>query len=200
MSRFARALVAFLGGTGGLAIPAAAQVRDLRTQTDAFGATEVSFCAGPSPDTFGLPGHAFVAFSDERHGQPRRFRAIGHTIGPQTGSAAAAFTYFNGATVAGRQAEERYTALKQACLTAKVDRVVFDRAVAAARPTLTALGIDAATAATLERYSLNGQDCMDFLMRVARQLAPAGLTVPPRAATDLPAGYVGKLIAANRPR
>ena len=174
-----------------------AHEKDLRTQTDNLGETEISFCARPSPDAFGFPGHAFVGFSEKPHGQPRVYRAVGNTVGAAVGITPTIFTYFGGASVAGRQAEERYTHMKQACLTLGVDRAVYQRALSAARPTLTILGVPDTVAASIERYSLNENDCIDFAMKVAQQLRSAGLSVPARAATDTPPAYITKLINAN---
>lgn len=175
---------------------ASAHERDLRTQTDAGAATEINFCARPSPNAFGFPGHAFVAFSERPSGGGRTFRAVGHTVASGIGAAAALFTYFGG-SVSGQQMEERYTHVKQDCLTVKVDRSVYRQALAAARPTLTAVGIPDNAAATAERYALNGNDCIDFILRIAETLRSAGLTVPARSATDTPMQYVRKLVSAN---
>src|SRR5690606_36732076 len=75
---------------------AGAHEKDLRRQTDAAGLTEISFCARPSPDAFGFPGHAFVAFSDQIAGGSRSFRAVGHTLAAGTGTAAVVLSYFGG--------------------------------------------------------------------------------------------------------
>jgi len=175
--------------------PAYARDKDLRTKTDAAGVTEISFCARPSPNSFGFPGHAFVAFNDQSPGGS--FRSVGQTVAPGTGAAAAAFTYFGGGSVAGQQAEERYSHLKQDCLTLQLDRDVYQRAIATARPTLTVLGIPDQVAASVERYSLSGNDCMDFILRVAQPLKSAGLSIPARGATDTPLDYIRKMTAAN---
>jgi hypothetical protein len=181
-----------------LAIPAAlAREKDLRTQTDASGVTEIGFCARPSPNSWGFPGHAFVSFSEQRAGQRRIFRAVGHTVAPSITAPAAVFTYFGGGSVAGQQAEERFTHLKQACLTVQVDRARYQDALMAARPTLVILGIPDNVAASAERYSLSGNDCLDFMIRVAQTLRAAGLVVPSRTSTDTPMTFVQKLIAAN---
>jgi hypothetical protein len=179
------------------AAPALAHERDLRTMTDGNGETEVAFCSRPSPNSFGFPGHAFVTFSTRSPDGMRVFRAIGHTVGTGTSGASAAFTYFSGGSVAGAQAEERYTSMKQACLTAKVDRVVYNQALAAAQPTLTRLGFPASVAASMERYTLGSNDCVTFAERVAATLKAAGLTVPTRSPTDTPATWINKLIASN---
>ena len=180
-----------------ITVPASARDKDLRTATDAAGETEVGFCSRPSPNTFGFPGHAFVTFSAIKPGGGRDFRAIGHTVNAGTSTSAAVLSYFGGAGVSGRQAEERYTAIKQACLTVKVDRAVFTRALTVAQPTLTALGIPADVAASIERYSLGSNDCVTFAQSVAAVVASAGLVVPVRAATDTPATWINKLIVAN---
>ncbi|MFG1289854.1 hypothetical protein [Xanthobacter versatilis] len=181
----------------GLTQPANAHEKDLRGRTDAAGLTEISFCARPSPNAFGFPGHAFVAFSDQgAHASPG-FRAVGHTVAGGVGAPAAIVTYFGGGSVAGQQAEERYSHLKQGCLTLKVDRDTYHRAIEAARPTLSALGIPDDLAASAERYSLSGNDCMDFIIKVAQPLKSVGLSAPPRTATDTPLRYIQKMIATN---
>jgi hypothetical protein len=179
------------------AAPAFAHERDLRTMTDGNGETEVAFCSRPSPNSFGFPGHAFVVFSARSPDGVRVFRAVGHTVGAGTSGTSAAFTYFSGGSVAGAQAEERYTSMKQACLTAKVDRAVYNQAVAAAQPTLTKLGFPASLAASMERYTLGSNDCVTFVEKVAVTLKTAGLTVPVRNSTDTPATWINKLIASN---
>ena len=168
---------------------ASAREKDLRTQSDAWGETEISFCSRPSPDAFGFPGHAFVGFSEKPREQARTFRAVGHTVAASAGLAPIVFTYFGGASVAGRQAEERYTHMKQACLTLQVDRTLYQRALAAARPTLSVLGIPDAVAASLERYSLNENDCIDFAIKVAEQLRPCRFV----SASPFRCGYTGGL-------
>lgn len=172
--------------------------KDLRTRTDARGATEIGFCSRPSRAApFNFPGHTFVTFSEARPSAGRTFRSVGHTVAG-AGVTPTVFTYFGGKPVAGKQAEERYTDVMQACLTVAVDREAYERAVAAARPTLTAIGLSDGVAAAAESYALNDNDCVDYAMRVAKALEPAGLKVPARAATDLPADYIAKMKASNK--
>lgn len=179
-------------------VGALAADKDLRTRTDANGETEIGFCSRPSRAApFNFPGHTFVTFSDARPGAGRTFRSVGHTVAGAD-VAPTVFTYFGGKPVAGKQAEERYTDVMQACLTVKVDREAYERAVAAARPTFTTIGLPDGVAAAAESYALNDNDCVDYAMRVAKALEPAGLTVPARAATDFPADYVAKMKAANK--
>jgi hypothetical protein len=177
------------------AAPALGQTRDLRRQTDVMGTNEISFCSRPSPDAFGFPGHAFVAFSEPTEAG-RNFRAVGHTVATSNVTATV-FTYFNGRSVAGRDAEEVYTHVKQACLTLLVDRSDFQRAIAAAQPTFTRFGFPAEIARSMERYSLSGNDCLDFIVRVANTLRQAGLVVPGRSPIDTPPAYIQKLVGAN---
>lgn len=177
--------------------PADARDKDLRTVTEANGETEVSFCSRPSPDKTGMPGHMFVTFSAQEPDGSRDFRSVGHTIAAGTSPGAAALTYFGGAPIAGKQMEERYTSIKENCLTVKVDRPAYNRAIAAAEPTLTALGIASTVAASAETYSLNDNDCITFAEKIASSLKPYGLEVPTRSAADTPASWVKKLSAAN---
>ncbi len=178
-------------------VPVFAHEQDLRTMTDANGETEVGFCSRPSPNSFGFPGHAFVTFSSRSATGDRVFQAVGHTVGSGTSGATAAFTYFSGGSVAGMQAEERYTSMKQACITAKVDRAVYEKALAAAQPTLTRLGFPASISASMERYTLGSNDCVSFAEKVAATLKAAGLTVPSPSSTDTPSSWINKLIASN---
>lgn len=176
---------------------ALAAEKDLRTRSDAKGYTEIGFCSRPSRTaTLNFPGHAFVTFSETTLGG-RTFRAVGHTVAGTDGLPATLFTYFGGKPVAGRQAEERYTDIQQTCLMVKMDREAYEKAVKAARPTLTALGIPDSLAASAENYSLNSNDCIDFAVRVANSLKDIGLNVPTRTATDTPGSYIAKFSAAN---
>src|SRR5262245_6895299 len=99
---------------------AMAHEKDLRTRTDPQGETVIGFCSRPSQDAFGFPGHAFVTFSEIPPKGTVRFRAVGHTVAKKD-LPATVFTYFGGRPVAGKQMEERYTHMKQACLTVKLD-------------------------------------------------------------------------------
>ncbi|MDN8618923.1 hypothetical protein [Variovorax ginsengisoli] len=196
ISNLLRCLVSALAVLAG-AVALAAD-KDLRTRTDAKGETEIGFCSRPSRAApFNFPGHTFVTFSEARPGAGRTFRSVGHTVAG-AGVTPTVFTYFGGKPVAGKQAEERYTDVMQACLTVKVDREVYERAVAAARPTLTAIGLPDGVAAAAESYALNDNDCVDYAMRVAKAVELVGLKVPARAAMDLPADYIAKLKAANK--
>lgn len=179
------------------ATPALAKVKDLRTMTDASGVTEIGFCSRPSPNAYGFPGHAFVTFSSTKLNGHRDFRAVGHTVGADASRPAVIFSYFGGKPVTGKQAEERYSSLKEACLVVRVDRLTYDKGLAAAQPTLTMLGLPADLAASVERYSLESNDCITFAMRVATALKPAGLAVPVRTAVDTPEGWIKKLVTAN---
>lgn len=175
--------------------PVEAGALDLRKRSEPGGPNEISFCARPSPNKFGFPSHAFVAFSDVQNGR-RQFLALGRTIGPATSPVGAALSYF-GPSVPGEISEELYTDIRQECLTVTVNRDIYEKARVAARPRLTALGLTDAAAARLESYRLGNDDCLAFILDVARAIAPAGFRVPPRATTDLPLAYIGKLRAAN---
>jgi len=170
---------------------------DLRKSTDRVGITEIDFCARPSPNELGFPGHSFVILAERDQGKPLQFRAIGQTVAPGVGVPGVVFSYFTGEPVAGLQAEEVFTHVKQACLSVLVDRTVYNNAVQAARPALVLLGLPDNLAAYVESYRLGDNDCITFLMNVANTVKAAGLKVPPRTASDRPLGYVQKLIAFN---
>ncbi|MDQ2762520.1 MAG: hypothetical protein M3Y22_03230, partial [Pseudomonadota bacterium] len=150
-----------------VASPAMARDKDLRTMTDANGETEVGFCSRPSPNAFGFPGHAFVTFSALRPDGSRDFRSVGQTVAAGASVPAVVFSYFGGSSVAGKQAEERYTSLEEACLTVQVNHSDYFKALIVAQPTLTAIGIPADVAASVERYSLGSDDCIAFALKVA---------------------------------
>lgn len=193
--------IALLAGGAALAValaaPEFANEKDLRTRTDAAGETEISFCAKPNPDDLGFPGHVFVAFSERQAGKPRNFRAVGYTVASGAGQPPVAFTYFGGKAVAGEQAEERFTYLRQACLNLKIDRAVYQRALSAARPTLMALGLPDELAGSAESYALNRNDCIEFAIQVAEPMKAVGLNVPERTLIDMPAAYISRMIEAN---
>jgi hypothetical protein len=176
---------------------ALAKDKDLRTMSDSVGVTRVGFCARPSPASFGFPGHAFAAFIEEPVGGQFFFRAVGHTVASGTSPIRAALTYLGAPPIDGKLAEERYTDAQQQCLTVTVNRIDYDRAVSAARPTLTALGVPDQHATYGESYSLNEADCVDYVVKVASSLKGAGLNVPARSATDTPFRYIDKLLTAN---
>ncbi len=192
-------LVIFAGGISLLWMGATVIARelDLRQMTDASGAAEISFCARPSPNKFGLPGHAFVAFSITRANGGREFRSVGHTVTEGGNLSSVVFSYFGSASVAGKQMEERYTSVKQDCLTVKVNKPAYEIALKAAQPTLANLGVSQDVAASAERYSLGRDDCVTFAHAVALSLQQYGLKVPTRGATDTPQAWIAKLKEAN---
>lgn len=139
---------------------AAAKEIDLRNQTDADGEYNIAFCARPSPDKTGLPGHMFVAYSKVTNTGERTFVAIGHTVGADVGVASAVWSYF-GNPVNGLLKEEMYTAIEQKCLDVRVNQADFDKAFALTVSPLTALGISSGQNVVLEQYSLGEEDCME---------------------------------------
>jgi hypothetical protein len=158
---------------------AVAKEIDLRTMSDQTGDYDIAFCARPTPDATGKPGHAFVAFSHQLPNGERDFLAIGHTVGADVTPAKAAWSYF-GSPASGLLKEERYTAIKQNCLDAQVNKKDYDRARAFTANPLAQLGIAPADGVVLEAYKLGADDCMTFLIDVATSLKASGLTVPQR--------------------
>lgn len=183
-----------------LLLPASAfagphRVVDLRNQSDASGEYEISFCARPSPAAGGLPGHAFVAFSHLPASGARAFTALGHTT--HAGPVRALLSYGGSFSAPGVLQEERYTAVKEACLVVKVNQPDYERALSSSQPVLTKLGLATGQRPVLLAYSLGAQDCMGYMMTVARGLRAPGLTVPPRGKTELPLHYLRRFIDAN---
>jgi hypothetical protein len=188
------------GGAGTMLVtapppPAPDAGLDLRKQTSAAGPAEIGFCSRPSPGAG--PGHAFVTFSRTAPDGTRYFRAIGHTVAAGTSPVGAALTFLGGAPVGGKQWEENYTSAKQDCLIVQVDDAGYQRAMAAAEPTLAALGLSGEGLAFAENYSLGDKDCVTFAHKVAAALGKTGLTVPDRGTFDTPASWIDKLKGAN---
>jgi hypothetical protein len=176
---------------------AEAKVVDLRVRTDAAGAFDIGFCARPSPDTVAnKPGHAFAAFSHEGADGQRDFLAIGHTVGAQVSPGAAAWSYF-GEPVSGYLNAENYSSIEQRCLVARVNEEDYVRAKQLTRGPLEMMGLVRPESVVFESYKLGSQDCMTFLIDVARTLKPRGLSVPDRKSGELPMSYVERLSAAN---
>ena len=173
-----------------------AKTLDLSTRSDPSGIYNVAFCARPSPDTTGKPGHAFVSYSHQGLDGDRDFLAIGHTVAAGTGAISATWSYF-GDQVSGRLKEEVYTSIKQNCLDVQVNQEDFARARALANSPLTALGLSDPEGSVLQAYKLGADDCMTFLIDVANTLKSAGLKVPSRGSRELPEAYVARLVSAN---
>jgi hypothetical protein len=168
---------------------------NLRTMSE-VGEYNVAFCARPSPDATGKPGHAFVSYSRVVSGDDREFLAIGHTVGADVAPAIAVWSYF-GSPVSGLLKEERYTSIRQNCLDVKLNKSDYDQARALASNPLALLGIIPADRIVLEAYKLGADDCMTFVIDVANSLKSKGLHVPPRHTGELPTPYVQRLSDAN---
>jgi hypothetical protein len=175
---------------------ASAKVVDLSTKSDSTGDYDIAFCARPSPDTTGKPGHAFVAFSHRAADGTRDFFAIGHTVGVSTSPVSATWSYW-GAPIPGRLKEERYTAIKQSCLDAKVDRKDYDNGIALTEDPLVKLGLSRPGNTVFESYKLGADDCMTFMISVANSLKAKGLKVPKRGSVELPMEYMRRFIDSN---
>jgi hypothetical protein len=173
-----------------------AKIVDLSRFSDPGGTYEIGFCARESPDAkLQLPGHAFVSFSHRPIQGNRSFLALGHTIGPGTGTTGAAWSYF-GAPVAGIIKEENYTSRMQHCLVVKVDKKDYDGAMALTKSPLVKLGLDASNA-MLQNYKLGAEDCISFTREVASHLKRSGLKIPERQPSDVPQKFIAKLIEQN---
>lgn len=178
--------------------PASSKDVDLRTMSEASGVYDVAFCARPSPDQSGKPGHAFVAFSHKPLDADRDFLAIGLTVTAGVTPTSAILSWFYwGSPVSGRLKEERYTDIRQKCLNVGVDKQDYDRARALTDDPLQKLGVTQAPGIVFETYKLGEEDCMTFLTAVARKLEAKGLKVPQRGNTELPMHFVLRFIDAN---
>ena len=166
---------------------------DLRNKTDANGEYSIAICARPSPGPAGLPGHAFVAYSEKPAGRERSVLALGFT----TNSAVGGVLSFSSllATPAGFLGEEKFTHMKEECLVILVNEDDFRRAYAVARPFYDVPVLQSIAYSGV--YSLTNNDCESFATKVAATFKGRGVVVPPRKTTDLPIDYVRKLIDAN---
>jgi hypothetical protein len=169
---------------------------DLSTATALSGEYDIAFCARPSPDFTGKPGHAFVAFSHKDVDGTRDFFAVGHTVSAGISAARATWSYWGG-PVPGRLKEERYTALRQACLNVKVDKRDYDSGIALTASPLAKLGLARPNDVIFESYKLGAEDCIAFMVLVANVLKARGLNVPDRGGTELPMDYMRRFITAN---
>ncbi|RWB35801.1 MAG: hypothetical protein EOQ41_03040 [Mesorhizobium sp.] len=179
-----------------IASSARAKDIDLRNQTDTDREYNVAFCARPSPGSTGLPGHMFVAFSSVTATGERTFVALGHTVGADVSPATAVWSYF-GSPVDGLLKQEMYTAIEQQCLSARVNKSDFNRALALTENPLASLGLSAASDTVLQEYRLGAEDCMTFATGVAQVLVSRGLVVPDRGSAETPMDYLKRLIDAN---
>lgn len=161
---------------------------------------EIGFCSRPSPDTVkNLPGHAFVSFSSTNGNGTRDFLAVGRTI-PNGSATVAVWSYFTGEPVAGFLGQERYSSGLQECLRVKVNRVSYEAARGLTESPLKALGIaDLANTPVLQAYTLGSDDCIGFVIAVARTLQSRGLKVPDRRLTDTPESFIERMKQANAP-
>jgi hypothetical protein len=179
-----------------VSLGARAKEIDLSTMSDPAGIFNIAFCARPSPDATGKPGHAFVSFSHMPHGGQRDFLAIGHTVSAGVGAGEATWSYF-GSPVSGVLQEEKYTSIKQQCLDVQVNKTDYDQARALTTPALQLMGITRPGGTVFQAYKLGAEDCMTFMIKVANVLKPRGLNVPARGATEAPMAYMQRFIMAN---
>lgn len=172
-----------------------AKTLDLRNQTDADGGIrEISFCARPSPDKPGLPGHAFVALSETKKDGSRTFRAIGHTVFT-VGEALLSYTGL--VTAAGALVDEKYTAIKQECLTLQVNKIQYEKSYGSVAQPLKVIAVAFDETMPIQKaYSLAAEDCVGFLISQANPFEPK-VVVPARNGGELPLKYVRRLIDAN---
>lgn len=172
---------------------------DLRNLSDESGEYEIGFCSRPSPNTIkNLPGHAFVSFSAYLSNGNRTFKSIGHTIQENTSLLSTTWSYF-GDSVVGYLSEEKYTSIEESCLLVKVNKTDYEKALLLTTNPLQTMGLASNDAPVLEAYSLGANDCMSFMIDVARAIESKGFIVPDRNAGELPLDYIGRLIDANIP-
>ena len=188
-------LVTLLVGASSSSVVAYGKTVDLRNQTDGDGGSrEISFCARPSPDKPGLPGHAFIAFSETSKDGKRAFRAIGHTV---FSAGEALLSYTGLVTADGALVDEKYTSIKQQCLTLQVNKPDYQKSYGLVAQPLKAIGVVLDESKPIQKaYSLAAEDCVGFLITQAQLFSPK-VKVPSRNNGELPLNYVRRLIDAN---
>lgn len=157
---------------------------------------EISFCARPSPGATGLPGHAFVTFSQvigqtAGGADKRSFVSLGRST-DESG-----FDVIHGKSVKGFISEENYSHEKQRCLVVLVNQEAYESAFALTRPLLERLGIANQSYAgrVYSNYDLGENDCVTFVMEVA---SIVGIEVLDRDGFDnFPMKYLEALREAN---
>lgn len=183
-------LVLFALGFGHTAPASAADLLDLRNRSENT-SYEVGFCARDSDRSSGLPGHAFVVFSEVPTTGERKFLAVGHSpAGKQLGTAL-------GAPVSGFLEEETYTAATQTCLRVLVNSDQYQAAYQMTRPVLERIGLlpPSNDRPVVMTYELLEADCVSFAASVAETL---DLTVPDRSGLEnLPIRFVQALKDQN---
>lgn len=173
-----------------------ASERNFRHSTDSDGVSrEISLCARPSPNGSELPGHAFVAFGEYSSKGAYKIRAIGHTVF----SVKDAILSFGRLIPAkGAIDQEIYTSIKQSCLTLLVNKDQYDKLYQSVNQPLSSIGIKFDENKPFQKtYSLGSEDCIDYMLSIARTFASSGLVIPKRSGADLPLSYMRKLIDAN---
>ena len=173
-------------------------VVDLKNSSDKDGEYEIGFCVRPSPDTIkNIPGHAFVSFSHNTNDNKRSFLAIGHTVQAGVSLEEAAWSYV-GDPVDGYLKEENYTSSMQSCLMVKVNKADYEAAFNLTKNPLEQIGIfTSKTFVVLQAYKLGSEDCMSFMINVAKVLEPRGINVPTRYKTEFPMDYMVRFINSN---
>lgn len=172
-----------------------AKTLDYSNISDPTGEYEVALCARPSPGTLkNLPGHAFVSFTHTNNAGQISVKSIGHTT--DVGALPALLSYF-GTPVSGYLSEEKYTSSMEQCLRIKVNKVHFQRALSHIENPLYKLGIVDKNDPVLRNYSLGVNDCMNFMVEVAKELTSLGLKLPDRKETERPLNYLERVLKAN---
>lgn len=172
-----------------------AKTLDFSNISDPTGEYEVALCARPSPSTpKNLPGHAFVSFTHTNNTGQVSVKSIGHTT--NVGALPALLSYF-GTPVSGYLSEEKYTSTMEKCLRIKVNKPDFQRALSHTENPLYKLGIGDKNDPVLRNYSLGENDCMNFMVEVAKELTSLGLKIPDRKRAEKPLNYLERVLRAN---
>jgi len=100
-------------------------------------------------------------------------------------------------TADGALVDEKYTSIKQQCLTILVNKVNYQKSYGLSAQPLKAIGFVLDETKPIQKaYSLAAEDCVSFLITQAKLFTPR-VVVPSRNNGELPLNYVRRFIDAN---
>jgi hypothetical protein len=99
--------------------------------------------------------------------------------------------------VTGRLREETYTSIFQDCLLVKVNKQDYDGSYTLTQSPLGIMGITRGNEIVFQAYKLGAEDCVAFMIDVAKILQSRRLHVPARNTLERPFDYLQRLVGAN---
>lgn len=109
----------------------------------------------------------------------------------------ALLSYTGLVTADGALVDEKYTSIKQQCLTILVNKADYQKSYGLVAQPLKAIGVVLDETKPVQKaYSLAAEDCVGFLIAQAKLFTPK-VAVPARNSGELPLNYVRRFIDAN---